>query len=157
MSTATIYNYLKVNERLITGGQPTEAQLRAAAAEGIGIVINLATYQVGHSLPDEAELARSLGMEYYAIPVDWERPTESDFETFALCLNQATGDKRLLVHCAANYRVTAFVALYAMKYWNWREDQADALMAHVWRAGEYPRWDNFIQKMKLYVRAPLTP
>jgi protein tyrosine phosphatase (PTP) superfamily phosphohydrolase (DUF442 family) len=42
MSTADIYNYRQVNDRISTGGQPTEEQLRSAAEEGFTTVINLA-------------------------------------------------------------------------------------------------------------------
>ena len=42
MATHDIYNYRKVNDHLVTGGQPTEAQLRDAAAEGFEAVVNLA-------------------------------------------------------------------------------------------------------------------
>ena len=41
MSTQDIYNYRKVNDQLITGGQPKEDQLRSAAAEGVRTVIKI--------------------------------------------------------------------------------------------------------------------
>jgi protein tyrosine phosphatase (PTP) superfamily phosphohydrolase (DUF442 family) len=34
MSTQEIENFRKVSDQLITGGQPSEAQLRSAALEG---------------------------------------------------------------------------------------------------------------------------
>ena len=40
MSTEDIRNYYKVDERVITGGQPTEGQIRAAAEEGVQVLIN---------------------------------------------------------------------------------------------------------------------
>ncbi len=40
MTTQDIFNYRKVSDNLITAGQPTEEQLRAAAAEGFTVVIN---------------------------------------------------------------------------------------------------------------------
>ena len=43
MGTQAIYNYRKVDEHHATGGQPTEEQLKAAAAEGYATIINLAT------------------------------------------------------------------------------------------------------------------
>ena len=58
MSLDEIYNAIRVNDQLLTGGQPTEDQLRAASADGFTRVINLATSEPGHSLPDEAELVR---------------------------------------------------------------------------------------------------
>ena len=53
MSTADIYNYRQVNDRISTGGQPTEDQLRSAAAEGFTTIINLATIDPARSLPDK--------------------------------------------------------------------------------------------------------
>jgi len=34
VSTQEIYNYRRIDDRVITGGHPTEQQLRDAAAEG---------------------------------------------------------------------------------------------------------------------------
>ena len=53
MGTQAIYNYRKVDERHATGGQPTEDQLKAAAAEGYETVINLATIDQRYSFKDE--------------------------------------------------------------------------------------------------------
>jgi len=50
MSTADIYHYLQVSDQLITAGQPTEDQLRAAAAEGFAQVINLAPLHAHNAL-----------------------------------------------------------------------------------------------------------
>ena len=111
MSTDSIYNFIRVNERILTGGQPTAEQLRAAAEEGIQAVINLATYNPEHSLENEQGLVQSLGMAYYPIPVIWDQPKEADFEAFEAALD-ALGDQKVLIHCAANYRVTAFYSLY---------------------------------------------
>lgn len=146
MSTSDIYNYLKVNDRLITGGQPTEAQLRSAAAEGFTLVINLATISPRYSLPDEAGLVRSLGMQYHHVPVDWEQPKDSDFAAFEQVM-QASINTKTLLHCAANFRVTAFYSLYALKHLDWTLAQADEFRATIWRGSNYPVWDAFIRQM----------
>jgi len=147
MSTQIIYNYRKVNDQLITGGQPTEEQIRSAAAEGFRAVINLATINPRYSLEDEEGLVRSLGMTYYHIPVDWENPLASDFETFEK-LMQALPEGKMLLHCAANYRVTAFYALYALKHLRWSEAQADEFRASIWQGSNYPIWEAFYTRMK---------
>lgn len=147
MSTQEIYNYLKVDDQLITGGQPTEEQLEAAANEGFKSVINLATLDPRYSLKDEAGFVRSLGMAYYHIPVDWENPQASDFEAFESVMKQLTKGKTL-VHCAANYRVTAFYSLYGLKNLGWSEAQADEFRASIWQGSRYPVWDEFIRRME---------
>ena len=74
MSTQEIYNYRRVDDRVITGGHPNAQQLRDAAHEHFDAVINLAP--VDHrSVVDEEALVRSLGMAYHYIPVDWQAPT----------------------------------------------------------------------------------
>jgi len=147
MSTEEIYNYIKVSDYIVTGGQPTADQLRSAAAEGFTAVINLATIDAHYSLEDEAGLVRSLGMAYYPIPVDWENPKESDFDTFERTMNQLPAGKTL-IHCAANFRVTAFYALYAQKNLGWSEAQAEAFRAAIWKGSHYPVWEQFIAQMK---------
>ncbi len=147
MGVDEIYNAIRVNERLLTAGQPTEDQLRALAADGFTRVINLAPFEPGHSLPDEAGLVRSLNMDYVNIPVIWTDPKPSDFEAFEQALSQTPPPKTLL-HCVANFRVTAFYSLYAQKHLGWSEAQADAFRARIWQGSSYPIWEAFITDMK---------
>ncbi len=150
MSTETIFNYRKVNDQLITAGQPQDEQLKAAAEEGVRTIINLATINPGYSLPDEAGLVESLGMVYYHIPVVWDNPQESDFAEFERVM-QALPEGKTLIHCAANFRVTAFYALYAMKHLGWSEAQADEFRASIWQGSDYPVWEEFIGRMKAQI------
>ena len=152
MSTEEITNYRRVNERLITGGQPNEAQLQSAAAEGFTTVINLATIDPRYSLEDEAGLVRSLGLAYHHIPVEWENPQESDFAAFETVV-QGLAEEKTLIHCAANFRVTAFYSLYALKHLDWSESQADEFRASIWAGSDYPIWEKFVGDMKAKLRS----
>jgi protein tyrosine phosphatase (PTP) superfamily phosphohydrolase (DUF442 family) len=147
MATQDIYNYRKGNDHLVTGGQPTEEQLRDAAAEGFEAVINLATEQPGRSLEDEAGLVNSLGMAYYPIPVVWDHPTSEDFHRFEAVFSRLMETKTLL-HCAANFRATAFYSLYAIKHLGWSEEQAETFRQTVWQGSDYPIWEQFIRDVK---------
>jgi len=147
MSTSEIYNYLKVDDQVITAGQPTADQLRSAAAEGFITVINLAVNEPDRALEDEAGLVHSLGMAYYHIPVEWEHPTEADFASFEHLMEQIPAGKTL-IHCAANYRVTAFYSLYAQKHLGWSAAQADTFRATIWRDSHYPAWERLIAQIK---------
>src|SRR5260221_6232815 len=122
METLKMYNAVIVDEQTLTAGQPTEDQLRSAAAEGFANVINLATLDPGKALKDEAGLVHSLGMAYFHIPVEWGNPKPSDFDAFESVMSQLPTGKTL-IHCAANFPVTAFYSLYAEKNLNWTEDQ----------------------------------
>jgi protein tyrosine phosphatase (PTP) superfamily phosphohydrolase (DUF442 family) len=152
MSTNDIYNYIKVNDRLITGGMPTADQLRAAPEEGITAVINLAPFSPGYSLEAEGELVESLGMAYVHIPVDWNNPTDADFAAFETAMNRLAGEK-MLIHCAANYRVTAFYSLYARKHLGWTPEQAEAFRARIWAGSDYPVWEAFVGRKQAGMEA----
>jgi protein tyrosine phosphatase (PTP) superfamily phosphohydrolase (DUF442 family) len=150
VSTEQIYNYRKVDDQFITGGQPREEQIKAAAAEGFRRVINLATINPRYSLPDEDGLVRSLGMAYHHIPVDWEQPTEADFAMFERVM-QSVGDDKTLIHCAANFRVTAFYSLYAMKHLGWSQSRAEEFRASIWKGSDFPVWETFIQRTQAQI------
>jgi len=145
MSTEEIFNYVKVDDQVSTAGQPTEEQLRDAAAEGFTTIINLAPVNPPYTPADEAGLARQLGLEYVYIPVAWNNPTDADFVAFERAMAATAGGKTL-IHCAANFRVTAFYTLYAMKHLGWSAAEADALRARIWAGSDYPVWEAFIAR-----------
>jgi uncharacterized protein (TIGR01244 family) len=145
MGTPAIYNYRKVDERHATGGQPTEDQLKAAAAEGYETIINLATIDARYSLQDESASAAALGMKYHHIPVPWDAPSEADFAAFEQAM-QSAGEDKTLVHCAANFRATAFYSLYAMKHLGWSRTRAEEFRASIWRGSDFPVWEDFIRR-----------
>lgn len=150
MNTQDIYNYREVNDLLSLSGQPTEEQLKSAAHNGFKVVINLATINPRYSLPDEGTIVRSLGMIYYHIPVEWGNPTEDDFIAFENVLKQFS-KKKMLIHCAANFRATAFYTLYALKNLGWSNQQGEAFMAPIWQDSNYPAWDSFMEQMKTMI------
>ena len=147
MSVEEIYQYRQVNDQLITGGQPTEEQLQAVAERGFRTVINLAPISPRYSLEDEDGLVRSLGMQYHHIPVEWDNPTAGDFSIFE-ALMQAQPAGKTFIHCAANFRVSAFYSLYAQKHLGWSKAQADAFRASIWQGSDYPIWEAFIGQMQ---------
>ena len=140
-----IYNYREAGPLLATSGQPTEDQLRALAAQGFRAVINLALHNdPKYSLPDEAGLVRSLGLDYTHIPVRFADPTEQNLLDFFAAMDQSA-NRKTLVHCAANYRVTAFLGLYRTLRLNQAPEEAFALMHQTWQAN--PAWSAFIEAM----------
>lgn len=131
--------------RLLTAGQPNEEQLEDAARQGVKVVINLALHDdPRYSLPDEAGSVRALGMQYVHIPVQFTSPTEEGLRAFFAAMDAHKGEK-LLVHCAANYRVTAFVGLYRVLREGWTAEQAFEPMRSVWEPDEV--WKAFIARM----------
>ncbi len=141
-----ITNFRRLAPDLITGGQPTEAQLAAVAAASTEVVINLALHGASYSLPDERGTVEELGMIYEHIPVIWEQPTPADLDAFFAAMARYAG-RRIFVHCAANYRASAFILLYRVLRLGWRLEDALPDMRAIWDPAEYPAWQAFIEEM----------
>ena len=152
MSVEEIFNFVRINEQIITGGQPTAEQFKAAGDDGIGTVINLAPSDAANNaLPEEPELLAGLGMDYIHIPIDWDAPKPEHFTAFCSAMEEV-GNKKVLVHCAANYRVSAMVSCYGMSHLGWSEAEADALVSKIWSSvPEYSMndiWQTFIDEAR---------
>src|SRR6516165_10721002 len=107
----TIYNWRRLDGRITTSGQPTEAHLADIGALGVRPIVNLGLHTHEKALPDEAGSVRRLGMTYIHIPVDFQNPTDQDFEEFCSVMEQLK-DVPVHVHCLANARVSAFFYRY---------------------------------------------
>lgn len=140
----SITNFRRLSDDLITGGQPTEEQLSAVAAAGFEVVINLALHDAPYSLRDEAATVESLGMAYEHIPVIWEQPARADLERFFEAMERRR-DRRVFVHCAANYRASAFIMLYRVLRLDWRINDALPDIRAIWNPAGYPAWQAFIE------------
>ncbi len=144
MTLAEIINFLPLSDTLLTGGMPTAEQLAAAAKAGVQVIINLAPFDPAKDLADEAELVRSLGMEYVNIPVDWNSPAAENLEDFMNEMD-AHQQEKVFVHCRANFRVSGFVALYRILRLGWKKEEAFKELRQIWNPEDFPAWDNFLK------------
>ena len=145
VKVSDIYNFRAIDDALSTSGQPTEAQLQAVAASGYDVIINLALHDhPRYSLPDETGLVEELGMVYVHIPVQFEDPQEADLLTFFQAMEKYN-NKKILVHCAANMRVTAFLGLYCLIKQEKDEAEAFEPMSSIWEPDDI--WASFIARM----------
>ncbi|MBT3273752.1 MAG: phosphatase [Spirochaetales bacterium] len=143
-----IKNFAAFSEMIGTGGQPTDEDLQTAAEDGYQEIINLATYDKDPDMAKREEKAAvELGMGYHSIPVVWDNPLRTDFDEFAACMRSLRG-KKVLVHCAANYRATAFAALYGIVDQGLSEDKADEFIRSIWNPAKFPEWDRLISEIK---------
>jgi uncharacterized protein (TIGR01244 family) len=138
-----IYNWRRLDDRITTSGQPTEEQLAAIEALGVRHVVNLGLHTHEKALLDEAASIRRLGMEYIHIPVDFQNPTEQDFEQFCAVMARLK-DVPVHVHCIANARVSAFFYRCRRDVLGMDEAKARAEMEAVWQ----PRgiWVEFVER-----------
>jgi len=139
-----IYNYRRLSEEIATAGQPSEEELAAVAHAGFEVVVNLALHDAEYSLPEECRTVESLGMRYVHIPVVWERPLRSDLERFFELMDELS-DKRVFVHCAANKRVSVFMALYRQRRQGWSADAVMPDVLAIWEPDDV--WRRFLEEM----------
>ena len=137
-----IYNWRRLDGRITTSGQPTEAQLADIHALGVRHIVNLGLQTHEKAMPDEAGRVSGLGMTYIHIPVDFQNPTDQDFEKFCSVMEQLK-DVPVHVHCIANARVSAFLYRYRRDLLGMDEAQARADMEEVWRPNGV--WAEFVK------------
>ncbi|OAG68544.1 fused DSP-PTPase phosphatase/NAD kinase-like protein [Xanthomonas floridensis] len=99
---------------VISSGQPTHAQLRAAAARGITTVIDLRAPDEPRGY-DETTAAEALGLRYVRLPIrNADALTPEAVRALQRILRQQTGGP-VLLHCASGNRAGALLALLAAR------------------------------------------
>jgi protein tyrosine phosphatase (PTP) superfamily phosphohydrolase (DUF442 family) len=90
---------------IVTGGQPTEAQLEAFRAAGGDAVLDIRAPSEPRPL-DERAVTERLGLDYTVIPVAAGTLDDETMEQILDAVRQAQG-RMLLFHCASGNRVGA--------------------------------------------------
>ena len=139
-----LYNYKFFHEKLSSSGMPTAEQMKSVAEAGVQLVINLAPHDVKKAIPNEPELVEALGMQYLNIPVNWGTPTKDGLNIFMDAMD-ANQDKKIHVHCEANFRASAFIAMYRILRLGWKREEALEIMHTIWDDDAYPVWKMFIE------------
>lgn len=152
-SVETIFNFLPISDSIATAGQPTESQLAALKEAGYQVVVNLALPTSTNAIPNEQAIVEAEGLEYVHIPVLWEEPTIEDIEQFFKVM-QTHRDQKVLVHCAMNMRVSAFMYLYRILCEQTSETVAAQDLQRIWTPNE--TWQAFIQRVITHYQATAT-
>lgn len=140
------YNYRKINDSVATSGRVEPAQLAQLAAAGVEVVINLMPDSSQYAVPGEREMVENQGIEYLYLPVDFAAPTLADYDRFGQ-LMAMVGRRRVLIHCAANFRVSAFYSRYAIDRGLWSPEEADRFMLSIWQPQEHPPWPRWLEEV----------
>ncbi|SHN09785.1 protein tyrosine phosphatase family protein [Mucilaginibacter sp. OK098] len=138
-----IFNFHKVSDIITCSGQPTEEQLKQLATEQYRVIINLAPHNNKFALPDETASVKALDMKYCNIPVAFDNPQLSELTDFIELMRQYSSQKTL-VHCAANYRASAFTGLYLFAAEKLNETQMQLFIEEVWQPDAV--WQQFIDE-----------
>lgn len=140
---SNIYNFKKVSDTLACAGQPREGQLTSIAEDGYKVIINLGLADGKYALADEAASVKALGLTYHHIPVQFDNPQLDELTTFIADMQQHDS-KKILVHCAANYRASAFTGLYLFAEGKMNEDEMQEFIEAIWQPDAV--WQQFIEE-----------
>jgi len=140
----SIHNFRRISDRLATSGQMTYDQIPYLAEAGFEVVVNLAPAREERN-GREGFLVAQRGMTYVNIPVDWQEPTLRDLDMFFAVMD-ANEDRRVLVHCFANMRASAFTYLYRTLRRGETREAAMPDMAAIWDPATQAQWDSFIHR-----------
>lgn len=139
MSIRNSYNFLEISPFVTTSGVVGAGRILGLAAEGYQLLINLLPDDNEHAVPGERALVESQGVAYAYVPVDFMRPTLADYQQFCEIMDANT-ERKTHIHCAANWRVSAFYGLYAEQRGLWTQASTDALIAGLWEPQQFPPW-----------------
>ena len=94
-----------------------------------------------NALPEEGILVTETGMNYFHIPVPFDAPTIDHLHLFLKQMRVLEGDK-VWVHCALNWRVSAFMLHYQRSVLHRTEDEIIPIIAS-WQPQEI--WQDFMK------------
>jgi protein tyrosine phosphatase (PTP) superfamily phosphohydrolase (DUF442 family) len=100
---AGVPNACQLLPTVVTGGQPSAANLAAFKAAGGQVVLDLRDPMEPRPLDEEAQ-ARALGLEYVVVPVTPGTMTDATLDRIIGVLRQAR-DRSLFIHCGSGNRV----------------------------------------------------
>ena len=124
-------NIVEITPRLVTSGQPSAKGLSTLGAQGFEAVVYHAPPTVSDAVRDEALIVGRQGLVFVDIPIEFDHPTERDYELFAGVLD-ALGKRKVLVHCQINMRASSLVFLYRVVARHEDPHRAYESVAAVW-------------------------
>lgn len=136
-----IRNYIEYSPTFASAGQPTREQLDLLPGAGYERVIYIAFTNGRVAIADEDAIVKELGMDYVHVPVIWDAPTKADFYAFVGAM-QSDPDAKTLLHCAANFRASAFSFLYRVLHEGVPIAEAKADMNKIWTPNQV--WTDLI-------------
>ena len=141
-----ISNYFALPMSLGTSGQPTVNQFNAIRAAGFDVVVNLAMPDSDNALANEGALVSENGMTYVHIPVPWDAPNANHLAQFFGVMDAMLAqNKKVWVHCAANYRASAFSYKYLTMTQGLSEPESTTPLLTKWLPYMDEAWQEIMQ------------
>jgi len=119
----------------VTGGQPTEQQLKAFKAAGGEVVLDNRDPMEPRPF-DEPAVVRTMGLEYIVLPIVHGAVTTDTMKQMHKGVKQLEG-RQALLHCSSGNRTAAALIPYLMIDKNMEQDEAiDVAMRSGLRSAE---------------------
>lgn len=115
-----IKNVVLLEEDIVSGGPPSEDDVRKAKAMGIKTVIDL---RRSEKIDAEKVFVLSEDLKYFNIPVTLETLSRKQVDAVAEILSNPD-NRPILLHCGSGNRVGALWALYSKFYKGLDEEEA---------------------------------
>jgi len=119
----TIKNFLRVNEQVCTGGQPTMEELEKLKTEGVKAVINL-RMPSEYDAEEEAAKVKELGLRYFHIPVDGSDLKDAQVDEFLKVMADKE-NRPVFIHCMSANRVGGFWMIRRVLADGWTVEKAE--------------------------------
>jgi protein tyrosine phosphatase (PTP) superfamily phosphohydrolase (DUF442 family) len=134
-----VANACQILPDLLTGGQPTEQQLRALKDAGGAIVLDVRDPMEPRPV-DEAGVVAQLGMEYVNIPIRAGGLDDAILDRILAVLRGAQG-RTVFFHCGSGNRVGgALIPHFILDHGMEEQDAVDQAMRVGLRSAEMMEW-----------------
>jgi uncharacterized protein (TIGR01244 family) len=120
---SNIKNFLRINDKICTGGQPSLDDLARLKADGVKAIINL-RMPSEMNVEEESAKAKELGLRYFHIPFDNANPKSEAADEF-LKVMADTSNRPVFIHCTSANRVGAFWMIYRVLKDGWKLEDAE--------------------------------
>lgn len=137
---ADILNFRKNTENLSSAGQPLEDEFKLISNEGFDVVVNIRPDFEMQGLFDEKQIVENLGMKYYQLPMTFNSLNSKVLFNFFNLLEELL-EKKILVHCHHNIRVSVLLAFYRIIKLGWEKEKAFEELAKM--VDLNPMWDDY--------------
>jgi len=120
---SNIKNFLRINDKICTGGQPSLDDLARLKADGVKAVINLRMASE-INVEEESAKAKELGLRYFHIPFDSANPKPEAVDEFLKVMAEPA-NRPVFIHCTTANRVGAFWMIYRVLKDGWKLEDAE--------------------------------
>ena len=123
-SSISARNFLWIGKNFCTGGQPSLEDLSNLKTQGVRTLLNLRRPGETDLFPQEEEMARSLGLNFFNIPVDSSNLRAEQVDEFLRIVSEESNHP-VFIHCASASRVGGFWIIYRVLHDDWSIERAE--------------------------------